>query len=460
MYSELSMNLGGLLARAFSRQLNPAECTSFAAYGQMTTNDDLIVGRNTDYFSLGLWDKYHVVMFYQPAEGYSFVNVSSAGLLKCNSCMNEKGLVLGGHFLFSDDVSPRGISFTAFELEIMKKASSVEEAYRIVARNPRAGAFAYLVADGGRKEAAVIEACASAIGLRLAQGERVWETNYGTTPEYAPHDLLLRFGISKNPSSRYERMRELLEEHQGQVDPQKAAIFMGDHLDMCSGDERPSGHVIGTLNNMTSVVFNPTSFDFWVAAGPAPVANNSYLGLNLLDELKGQTRPVDPPMLSPNPYAGTEAFAALRRYYEAALSLTLPPTNPERAFEIVEELCAEYPDQPGYRLVAARMALQRGKTGAARRHLEHTLGLRISPSERAQIHLLFGFCHDLEDQREQALEAYWQVLGMDEPSDGDILKSVSPVVLAEARKYKGIPFKIRDAARIEVSPVMNSRHDM
>ena len=466
MLSELKMNLQKRLGKGYARHLRRSECTSFAAFGEMTQDGGLIMGRNTDYWGVGLWDKFHIVMFYEPAEGFCFANVSSAGLLKCNSCMNERGVCLGGHFLFSDDVQPTGIGFTALELQIMKQAASVDDAYRLVADSPRAGAFAYLIADGQRGDAGVIEASASAAGLRRAENDRIWETNFGTTEAFRPHDLGLRYGISKNPISRYERMRQLLDGNRGQVDPQRAAHFMGDHWDMCSEDTRPTGHIISTLANVTSAVFDPTGLNFWVAAGPSPVANNPYVGFSLTGELAGEPYAVDPPRLAPNPYVESDLFPALRRYYDVMVKLTIPPTDEQRALEILQELVRQWPDQAGYRLILAKMLLKGEQAAAAREHLAQTSG-NISASERAQIHLLIGFTHDLEGTRDKALIHYREALRAEtgaemrvpQVAERDPLKTINPFVLSDARKHIRMPFTIKDAANVEVSPGMSGLYD-
>ena len=459
LFSELSMCLGKTLARRYAGRLFGGECTTFAASGGMTAGGELIVGRNTDYWGVGLWDRYQTVVFYQPEEGGRFVNLSSAGLLKCNACLNESGLFLGGHFMLSDDVSPRGIGFTAFELMIMKEAGTIDEAYRLVNENARAGAFGFLIADGKSKDAAVIEACASEVGLRFAQGECIWETNFATTDEFRPHEVFGRLGASKNSEARYERMRQLLEENQGQIEAQKAASFMGDHLEVCSGDVRPSGHIIGTLSNVTSAIFKPGSFDFWVASGLAPAANNSYYGFNLKDELEGRGGSTSPEYLEPNQYTKTKAFGVLRRYYDVLTALTLPPVDAKLGGQIVKMVVEAEPEQAAYRLVAGRMALKAQDYEAAEDHIGTALRLKISPSERAQAHLLLGFTYDLEGQREQALHCYQQVAKLGESGEGDILRSINPFVLADASRFNQRPYNRQDLDRLEVAPDMAGEYD-
>jgi hypothetical protein len=241
---------------------------------------------------------------------------------------------------------------------------------------------------------------------------------------------------------------------------------MGDHWDVCAEDVRPSGQIISTLANVTSAVFDPTSFDFWVAAGPSPVANNPYTGFNLMRELDGDPYEVDPPRLTPNPYVESDAFQALRSYYDVMVKLTIPPVDAPHALEILQELVRAWPNEGSYRLILAKMLLKRGQAAAAREHLGHTSG-RISASERAQIHLLIGFTHDLEGTRDQALMHYREALKtqteteleIPDTDERDVLKTINPFVLSDARKHLRTPFTIQDAAEIEVSPDMSGLYD-
>ena len=460
MYSELNMNLIKVLEKKALQKTGENGCTSFAAFGDATVDGKLIMGRNTDYAGGGLWDKYQIVMFYGPEEGYRFVNVSSAGLIKCNSCMNEKGLCLGGHFLFLNDTRADGVAFTFFELEIMKKASTIDEAVTIIRENARAGAFAFLVADGKTNEAAVIEVSAGRVGVRRAEGNVVWETNMATTEEIEPVDVFLRNDIGKNPIARFERMRMLLNENMGSITPDLAAKFMGDHMDMCSDSMRPAGGIVSQLTNVTSAVFSPADFEFWVADGLSPVCNNTFTGFNLMDELADGESSVEPGVLAPNDYVKTEDYKALRKYYEAMVSFTIPPTDEKAAFNMLEEAIALKPEEAIYRRTAAKILLRQADASAAEEHLNRALECVQSPSERAQAHLLIGFKEDLLGRRDNALNCYDEVVKIAESSNGDALSCVNRFVVANAKKYSRAPFTSETAKKIEINFDITSMYDL
>jgi hypothetical protein len=460
MLSDLNMNLVKVLEKKALQQAGGNECTSFAAFDKATEDGNLVMGRNTDYSGGGLWDKNQTVVFYEPEDGYKFANVSSAGLLKCNSCMNEKGLCLGAHFLFLNDTRADGVSFTFLELEIMKKAATVDEAIAIVKKNPRAGAFAFLLANGKTNEAAVVECSAGEVGVRRPEEDVIWETNMGTTSEIEPVDVFLRNGIGKNPIARFERMRMLTKEHAGTITPELAAQFMGDHMDMCSDSMRPVGGIISQGTNLTSAVFHPANFDFWVADGLAPVCNNTYVGFNLMDELADDGSSRDLTNLPPNDYVHTDDYKALRKYYEAAICFMIPPTDEKAALEKLKEASAIKPDEAIYQRLVGLMLLRRGDAVAASEHLRRALECVQSPSERAQAHLLLGFANDLLGKRDDAVECYKGARGVGDPDDDNILTCVNRFITMDAEKYSGIPFTKEHAAKLEVSIEITGRYDL
>jgi hypothetical protein len=374
--------------------------------------------------------------------------------------MNEKGLCLGAHFLFLNDTTANGVSFTFLEFEIMKKAATVDEAIAIVSENPRAGAFAFLLANGKTNEAAVVECSAGEVGVRRPEQDVIWETNVGTTEEIKPVDVFLRNGIGKNPIARFERMRMLTAEKRGTITPEVAAQFMGDHMDMCSDSMRPAGGIISQGTNLTSAVFHPADFDFWVADGLAPVCNNTYIGFNLMDELadNGSTR--TPGDLPPNDYVRTDDYRALRKYYEAAVNFMIPPTDENAALTKLEEAIAIKPDEAIYLRLAALMLLRRGEAAAAAEHLRRARECVQSPSERAQAHLLLGFASDLLGRRANATACYEEALNAAETAGDDILSCVNRFIIADAEKYAKTPFTRDDLKHLEVNIEITGRYDL
>ncbi len=265
-----------------------AECSAFVAAGDAVEGGALIFGRNTDYSGQGRWGPYQTIFFYKPAGGLSYVNVGSAGLIKANSAMNEAGIVVSGHFMAFEGAEPAGVSFTVLENEIMRKAHTLDEAIALLEDAHRGGSFGLIIADGARKEAAVVESTPERLGVRRMENGTIVLTNFATTEELKPVDLLLRYNVLlRNVMGRYERLSRLIELHRGAITPALSATFMSDHVDVITGAERGTGITICSDNNVTSAVFVPGSGLFWVAGGSEPACINDYVGYDFPAELAG-----------------------------------------------------------------------------------------------------------------------------------------------------------------------------
>jgi len=88
----LLSELGQVSAKSRAAQAVDREatggCTGFAVAGAATLGGRLLQAKNTDYSGAGLWDRFPVLVFQNPDDGYAYVRATSAGLIKCNTCMN------------------------------------------------------------------------------------------------------------------------------------------------------------------------------------------------------------------------------------------------------------------------------------------------------------------------------------------------------------------------------------
>ena len=276
--SDLNMSMiPGVIKGEVAKLEEMLSCSSFVASGAATTDGRLIFGRNTDYSGQGRWSENQVIVYYDPEEGNRYVKVSTAGLIKCNSAMNEHGIVVGGHFMGFSGAEPRGASFTVLENEIMRHADSLEEATKLVKTTKLSGAFGLTLADGKKRRAIALEASPQRLGIRNMINHTLVMTNYALTKEMVDVDLAARYSLAmRNVAGRYIRFQQLIGENFGRIDAEKTAAFMGDHIDPFLLQERGTGNTICNQTNVTSVVFQPETGKFWVASGDEPVCGNPY----------------------------------------------------------------------------------------------------------------------------------------------------------------------------------------
>jgi hypothetical protein len=427
-------------------------CTGFAVAGPATRDGELLHGKNTDYQGIGVWNRYPVLILSKPADGFAYVRSTSAGLIKCNTCMNEQGITLGGHFLFSSDTVADGVAFTILENEIMRRATSLREAISTVEAGPRAGAFAFIVSDGKTGEAVALECTRTEVSQRWLSDGSVFMSNVCTASDAQKEcDILLRASVGRNPLSRWRRIGDLITKHHGRIDLDTALGFLGDHYDEASGRERGTAHTIGSIASVTSVLLRPERRELWMGVGPVPTANNPFLGFDCGAALEGNGELEFLGRRSGNPFGEDARLEAVHRYAEAACLYDRSPDELDPILKVLHEAQEIDPEEPAYPRMIARLHLLANRPDSAEPMLRRALSIPAQgPSELAEAWLLLGYGSDLREAREAAREAYRRVL---EQHDGeaDPIRAVNPLVLLSAHRHLEKPFRKGDVEALTVS---------
>ncbi|MCU0845517.1 MAG: C45 family autoproteolytic acyltransferase/hydrolase [Spirochaetes bacterium] len=450
--SELTMIMVPGVVKAKAKTLGiSAECSDFAAAGVATADGKLIMGRNTDYAGQGRWMDAQTVFIYHPRRGHAYVNISTAGLVKCNSAVNEKGIVIGGHFMGFDGTGPRGLSFTVLEHEIMRTASTIDEAVDIVKRGPRAGAFGFMVADGARRDAVAIEANGESVGLKRMENGVLVLTNFATTAELEKVDLMKRYNlVMRDMFGRYLRLGELIAAGRGRITGAMAASFMGDRIDMVTRTERATGITVGAANNVTSAVFIPEDGIVWISSGVEPACDGRYHGLDVRAELAG-TAARRLPVLSGYVWKEDSKQKGLRHFMKAYAAHEEDPFDTKKIMAHLDAAIALDPKETIYLRLKASLLLHAGAYKEAVVLLEKSLDRPQSNSERAHALLLAGQGLDLMGERDKAIARYRMAEALHAAHGPDILKGVNRMLAGFCNKYIEKPFTAKQIADIPVA---------
>jgi tetratricopeptide (TPR) repeat protein len=429
-----------------------AECSCFVAAGDSTAGGTLIVGRNTDYSGQGRWIPYQTIFFYRPKDGLAYANVGSAGLIKANSAVNEAGIFVSGHFMAFEGADPAGVSFTVLENEIMRKAHTLDEAVALLEAARRGGAFGLVIADGARREAAVVESTPDRLGVRRMENGAIVLTNYATTEELNPVDLLIRYNILlRNVMGRYERLSRLIELHRGEITPAIAATFMSDHGDVITGAERGTGITVCSDNNVTSAVFVPETGLFWVAGGGEPACINDYVGYDLAAELAGTPGDPRPALLSGYSWEDPARKAAFEIYMKAYIAYEADFSDKATALEYLRQAISVDPAEPAYARMAGILSIHLGDYQTAVELFIGALTLPQAPNEAAMTHLLLGWAYDLAGNRDQAKVHYREVGRLAEAEESDPLMEINGLVLSMAKRGMDVPFTEKEIGDIPIA---------
>jgi tetratricopeptide (TPR) repeat protein len=279
--------LGGKAFKYMRRQLSSTlGCSSFIVWGAYTKDRKFYHARNLDFPGIGFWDKYPTITINTPDDGIPYVAVTTAGGELNVTSMNKEGLTIDVHFLYAHDVSRKCRPLVSIMNEIIKRAKNIEEAISIIKKYTRSGGWAIILSSAKDQKACVVECTAHNINIVEPSKSSLYYTNFFETTAFKKYEYIPSGGIYEHNSSRYERLKNLIDTNKGEIDHKLCIQFLSDHFDPYSQSERSFGNTITSIFNITSCVFSSMDGDFYVAESEAPVSNSArFIKFNLHDLL-------------------------------------------------------------------------------------------------------------------------------------------------------------------------------
>ena len=127
------------------------------------------MGRNLDFYTLGMIDQYTLVTVHRPKGKHAFVVIGYPGMFGCISGMNDAGLCVAVHEVyFSRDGSPmfnpKGVPYALCFRSILEQCTTVEEAEQLLRETPRTTMLNLAVCD--RRGGGVLEMTPKNVVLR------------------------------------------------------------------------------------------------------------------------------------------------------------------------------------------------------------------------------------------------------------------------------------------------------
>jgi len=413
-------------------------CTSALAWGGATQDGMLLHARNLDYHGVKSWPTHPAVIINAPRGTQRFVSVASAGIpLGGFTAMNEAGLTLTVHqHMFTDRARLGGVPIGGVGDLVMRHATNLEDAERILGEHTPIGCWTYVIADGKKREVLIWEENPERqVARRVSTEEQVCNyANIYLDRELGATENNLYGAYWRHNQARFERARELLEQGRGTHTPKSMAAILGDEG---VGDCRLS-RSIAMLMTVASVVFRPEDGTLWVATGEAPTSQNAYVPFSLAQERHMPELGEIPALDASRPEA--HAFRAFRDAYVANMDEDDLP----KARRLIDEATTLAPEQPLYHFLAGQLSLAADSPDAAAQSFERALTLGHEDEERrASFHLWRGRALDQLGRREEARKHYLFALG----------HRADPPVTRAARKSLKKPYAPRPgrAKKVEFS---------
>ncbi len=248
-------------------------CTSFAVWGNESSDSSLLVGRNFDFYMGEDFARNKLVLFEKPDTGYAFVSVTWPGMLGVLSGMNTEGLTvtINASKLETPKMSATPISILT--KKILQYASTIDEAWRIAGEYHTFVSESILVSSAKDGRAAIIEKTPSEMALYDPAAadknvQRVVCANHYQSSKFWDNPVNQENIKMTDSMVRFRRVEHLLDSL-GKIDPERAAFILRDTRGV---DGEPIGYCnelsVNQMLAMHSVIFKPEQRKIWVSTSP------------------------------------------------------------------------------------------------------------------------------------------------------------------------------------------------
>lgn len=243
-------------------------CTAFATWGDESEDSTLIIGRNFDFYVGDDFARDKIIAFYNPKKGHKFMMVTFGGMTGVLSGMNDQGLTVTINAAKSDVPSASATPVTLVTREILQYASTIREAYDIVAKRKMFVSESFLIGSANEGKASIIEKSPEAVDLVDAEGNALLSTNHFLGEELGMTQLNQMHIKTSASNYRYQRLKELLTRN-GQNSIQKTAAILRDQKglndkDIGMGNEK----AINQLVAHHGIIFQPQKRLVWISTAP------------------------------------------------------------------------------------------------------------------------------------------------------------------------------------------------
>jgi len=124
-------------------------------------------GRNLDFPSLNVADKYSTVFIYHPQGRYQFAAIGWPGMVGVLSGMNEHGLSLANMEITRKPRMPAAMPYTLLYRQVLERCRTVAEAIELIEHTPRQTSNNLMLMDAAG-DRAVVEITPESVAVRRA----------------------------------------------------------------------------------------------------------------------------------------------------------------------------------------------------------------------------------------------------------------------------------------------------
>ena len=327
-------------------------CTSFAVKDEHE-NNNLIVGRNFDFYINDDFALNKIVVFVKPESGYKFMCVTWASMIGVVSGMNDQGLTVTINAAKSEIPYRSATPVSLLAREILKYAKNTAEAIEISRKRKIFVSEALLIASAIDNKTIIIEKSPSKLDIYSTDKNYIISSNHFQSDAFKKDELNIQH--IKESASYYRQKRcEQLILKEKKINYTDAGRILRDirglnGVNIGIGNEKAMNQMI----SHHSVIFMPAKLMVWVSTSPYQLGE--YLAYDLDQvfrnsfDIKGDARINDTsltiladPFMDSSEYINYLEFVRLSKMVRERIKENKELEKPKTTIENMINLNSEY----------------------------------------------------------------------------------------------------------------------
>ncbi len=185
-------------------------CTALGVWKFDSTNQQMIVGRNFDFYFGDEFAKNKIVLFSNPTNGFKSISVTWPSFIGVVSGINEKGLGITLNSDKSEIPSESGTPVSIIARDILQYASTIEEAINIANSYKSFVSESFTISSAIDKKVVVIEKTPDTTGVYAPNSDTIVVTNHFQSDELKNLPLNIAHKKTSESVRRFNRTAELV----------------------------------------------------------------------------------------------------------------------------------------------------------------------------------------------------------------------------------------------------------
>lgn len=286
-------------------------CTSFSTWEDSSTNNNLILGRNFDFYVGDDFAKDKIILFINPEDGYKLATITWGGFLGVVSGMNEKGLTVTLNAAKSGLPSSAKTPISIVARKILQYAKNIDEAFEIAKQHETFVSESLMIGSAEDGYTAIIEKSVNKIALHRSDSTSIICSNHYQSDSFKT-DIDNQENINTSASNYRQIRTNNLMNKKPNLDYLDVAKILRDKQghqgkEIGFGNEKALNQLLGHH----SVIFMPEKRLMWVSTAPYQLGEFVAYDLNQvfnLGTVPNHSLGIDSLLVPEDPFATSSEF--------------------------------------------------------------------------------------------------------------------------------------------------------